>query len=127
MNNGIWKDFVHLIHKQTNYRQICLFYISWLNYMLSKMLLPVISKSYMIGITHPRPQGQTKEDPGDKVGYHHGITRLCHSVCLFCDNKYQKFLTGVFFLIHISTCFCCFPFNILGEEFMTLKKEFEKT
>ena len=42
IDNGIWKDFVHLIHKQTNYRQICLFYISWLNYTLSKMILAVI-------------------------------------------------------------------------------------
>ena len=38
IDNGIWKDFVNLIHKQTNYRQIILFYISWLNYTLSKML-----------------------------------------------------------------------------------------
>ena len=46
---------------------------------------------------------------------------------IFCDNKYQKFLTQVFFLIHISTCFCCFPFNILGKEFMSKKREFQKT
>ena len=45
---------------------------------------------------------------------------------IFCDNKYQKFLTQVFFLIHISTCFCCFPFNILGKEFMSKKKGISK-
>ena len=90
----VWKDFVNLIHKQTNYRQICLFYISWLNYTLSKMLFVVISKPYMVGI----------------IG-------LCHLVRFFCDNKYQKFFTWVFFLIHISTCF----WNILGKEFMSKK------
>ena len=83
INNGNLEGFCKFDYKQTNYRQICLFYISWLNYMFSKMLLLVISKPYMVS-----------------------ITRLCHSVLFFCDSKYQKFLTRVFFRIHISTCFC---------------------
>ena len=43
------------------------------------MLLPVIliSKPYMVD-----------------------VTRFCHSVRLFRDTKYQKFLTWLFFLIH---------------------------
>ena len=30
INNGIWKDFVHLIHKQTNHKQIIMFVLHFL-------------------------------------------------------------------------------------------------
>ena len=53
-------------------------------------------------------------------------TCLCHSVRLFRHNEYQKFLTRVFFLIHISTGFCSFPFNILGKEFVSKKRNFKR-
>jgi hypothetical protein len=49
INNGIREDILHLIHKQRNYKQISLFYISWWNHALSKMPFPAISKPYMVG------------------------------------------------------------------------------